>query len=165
MAPRSAGGGPLRKWDGDPAPQRLTAVYEDPDVTALRHRHRIQRRPATGTITQRFPTPFAITRSFLAEAYTEIGLAASHIEQLTGQPAGHVLQPCNSPLRSCCLDRATDPGLGAERLDRPVQGGNGNARDLRIFRNDSTMNPDSPSSDVSARLEHGPHPSGMSTRR
>jgi hypothetical protein len=92
MAPRSAGGGPLRKWDGDPALQRLTAVYEDPDVTALRHRHRIQRRPATGTITQRFPTPFAITRSFLAEAYTEIGLAARHIEQLTGQPAGHVLQ-------------------------------------------------------------------------
>ena len=45
-----------------------------------------------GTITERFPTPTPVTRSFLAEAYTEIGLAAEHIEQLTGQPAERVLQ-------------------------------------------------------------------------
>jgi len=45
-----------------------------------------------GTITERFPTPAEVTNSFLAEAYTEIGLAAGHIEQLTGQPAERVLQ-------------------------------------------------------------------------
>ena len=46
----------------------------------------------SGTITERFPTPVALTRSFLVEAYTEIGLAAGHIEQLTEQPAGHVVR-------------------------------------------------------------------------
>ena len=45
-----------------------------------------------GTITQRFPAPAPITRSFLTQAYTDIGLAAAHIEQLTGQPAERVLQ-------------------------------------------------------------------------
>ena len=46
----------------------------------------------SGTITERFPTPVALTRSFLVEAYTEIGLATGHIEQLTEQPAGHVVR-------------------------------------------------------------------------
>ena len=45
-----------------------------------------------GTITERFPTPVEITLSFLTEAYTQIGLAAGHIEQLTGQRADRLLQ-------------------------------------------------------------------------
>ena len=85
-------GGPPPKRDGAPAQARLAALYDDPDVTALLHQHRIPTRPMAGTITQRFPTPTPVTRSFLTEAYIEIGLAAGHIEQLTGQPAGHVLQ-------------------------------------------------------------------------
>ena len=85
-------GGAPRKGDNDRALRRLTALYQDPDVAALLRRHRIPERPIPGTITQRFPTPAPITRSFLAEAYTEIGLAAEHIEQLTGQPAERVLQ-------------------------------------------------------------------------
>jgi len=81
------------KRAGDPAAlKRLAALYEDPDVTALLQRHGIPERPVAGTITQRFPTPSPIPSTFLAEAYTEIGLAAGHIEQLTGQPAERVLQ-------------------------------------------------------------------------
>lgn len=85
-------GGAARKRDNDRALRRLTALYQDPDVAALLRRHRIPEQPIPGTITQRFPTPIPINRSFLVEAYTEIGLAAGHIEQLTGQPAERVLQ-------------------------------------------------------------------------
>ena len=84
-------GGPPRRKGGDPAQQRLAALYDDSEVAALLRRHRIPRRPQGGTIAQRFPTPVRITRSFLSAAYAEIGLAASHIEQLTGQPAERVL--------------------------------------------------------------------------
>ena len=55
-------GGAPRKRDGDPAHARLTALYHDPDVTALLRQHRIPARPMAGTITQRFPTPAPITR-------------------------------------------------------------------------------------------------------
>jgi len=85
-------GGPPPKRAGAPAQARLAALYDDPDVTALLHQHHIPTRPMAGAITQRFPTPTPVTRSFLTEAYIEIGLAAGHIEQLTGQPAGRVLQ-------------------------------------------------------------------------
>jgi transposase-like protein len=80
------------KRDGDRALRRLTALYQDPDVTALLRQHRIPERPVAGTITQRFPTPTPISRSFLTTAYGEIGLATAHIEQLTGQPAERILQ-------------------------------------------------------------------------
>lgn len=85
-------GGPPRNRDENTALQRLAALYQDPDVEALLRRYRVPARPIAGTITERFPAPIEITRSFLAEAYTEIGLAAGHIEQLTGQPAEHVLR-------------------------------------------------------------------------
>jgi hypothetical protein len=85
-------GGAPRKRGGDQALRRLTALYQDPDVVALLQRHRIPARPAAGTITDGFPTPVALTRSFLIDAYIEIGLASGHTEQLTGQPAEQVLQ-------------------------------------------------------------------------
>lgn len=85
-------GGAPHKRDGDRALRRLTALYQDPDVTALLRQHRIPERPVAGTITQRFPTPTPITRSFLTTAYGEIGLATAHIEQLTGQAAERILQ-------------------------------------------------------------------------
>ncbi len=75
-----------------PVARTSAALYQDRDVTALLGRHRIPQQPAAGTITERFPTPLEVTRSFLTEAYTEIGLAAGHIELLTGQPAEHILQ-------------------------------------------------------------------------
>ena len=55
-------GGAPRKRAQRPRPARLTALYLDPDVAALLHRHRIPARPMAGTITQRFPTPAPITR-------------------------------------------------------------------------------------------------------
>ena len=70
---------------------RLTALYQDAEVTALLRRYRIPRRHQPGTITDRFPHPYRPTAGFLDAAYTGIGLAASHIEQLTGHPADQIL--------------------------------------------------------------------------
>jgi len=70
---------------------RLTALYRDPDVTALLRRYRIPRRHQPGTITGRFPTAHRPTAAFLRAAYTDTGLAAAHTEQLTGYPADQIL--------------------------------------------------------------------------
>jgi transposase/lambda repressor-like predicted transcriptional regulator len=70
---------------------RLTALYADPEITAMLRRHRIPRREQPGSITERFPDAAPVTESFLRKAYLEIGLAATHIEQLTGQPAERIL--------------------------------------------------------------------------
>jgi hypothetical protein len=69
----------------------LTALYSDPEITALLHRRRIPRRHRPGGITGRFPTPARITPGFRRAAYLDIELAAGHIEQLTGHPAEQVL--------------------------------------------------------------------------
>ena len=45
-------GGPPRKRGGDQALQRLTALYQDPDVAALLQRHRIPTRPEAGPAAQ-----------------------------------------------------------------------------------------------------------------
>ena len=54
-------------------------------------RHHIPHREEPGSIADRFPVATPITEDFLREAYLEIGLAATHIEQLTGQPAERIL--------------------------------------------------------------------------
>lgn len=89
-------GGPPRSRTDPPTRQRLAALYADPDVEKLLQRHQIPVRPAGGPITQRFPEPMDISAAFLAEAYTDIGLSAEHIEQITGQPAGRILQMLHS---------------------------------------------------------------------
>ena len=63
--PVRRGGAPSQP-DNAHALQRLTALYQDPDVVALLREHHIPERPMAGTITQRFPTPALITRTFLA---------------------------------------------------------------------------------------------------
>jgi hypothetical protein len=60
-------------------------------VQALLRAHRIPRRTIVGGIAERFPRPLGLTRKFLTRAYQDIGLSATHIEQLTGQPAERVL--------------------------------------------------------------------------
>ena len=93
---------PLRPLGGDIDP-RLTALYRDVEVTALLRRYRIPRRHQPGTITERFPSPYRPTDAFLNAAYTGIGLAASHIEQLTGYPADQILDALHHhgiPVRS-----------------------------------------------------------------
>lgn len=82
--------GPSRR-PADPDAARLSALYADPEVHALLRAHRIPRRPIVGGIAERFPKPFPLTRRLLTRAYQDIGLSATHIEQLTGQPAERVL--------------------------------------------------------------------------
>ena len=84
-------GGPPPRHPVDDVDPRLTALYADPEITALLRRHRIPRRNRPGTITERFPTAAAVTETFLREAYLDIGLATTHIEQLTGQPMERIL--------------------------------------------------------------------------
>ena len=84
-------GGPPPRHPVDDVDPRLTALYADPEITALLRRHRIPRRNRPGTITERFPTAAAVTETFLREAYVDIGLATTHIEQLTGQPMERIL--------------------------------------------------------------------------
>jgi hypothetical protein len=89
--PVRRGGPPPRHAVDDEVDPRLTALYADPEITALLRRHRIPRRNRPGTITERFPTAAPVTEAFLREAYLDIGLAATHIEQLTGQPMERIL--------------------------------------------------------------------------
>ena len=62
-----------------------------PQITALLRRNRIPGRNQPGTITERRPTAAPVTKAFLREAYVDIGLATTHIEQLTGQPMERIL--------------------------------------------------------------------------
>ena len=69
---------------------------------------------------KRFPPPCRITLPFLSAAYTEIGVAASHIEQLTGQPAERVLLLLHPrtgqrsrPAVPCSPDRRRGSGTGS----------------------------------------------------
>ena len=86
-------GGPTttRRPEDTAIDSRLTALYQDDEVTALLRRYRIPRRHQPGSITDRFPRPYRPNAGFLDAAYTGIGLAASHIEQLTGYPADQIL--------------------------------------------------------------------------
>jgi hypothetical protein len=110
--PVRRGGPPARRPTADVIDPRLTALYADPEITALLRRHRIPRRNYPGTITERFPTAVTLTETFLRSAYLDIGLATTHIEQLTGQPASQIADhlrhhhiPIRPPGRSPWLQR------------------------------------------------------------
>jgi hypothetical protein len=87
--------GPSRR-PAAPDAARLTALYGDPEVLALLRAHRIPRRSIGGGIAERFPQPIPLTGPFLTAAYQDIGLSATHIEQLTGQPTERVLAELRS---------------------------------------------------------------------
>ena len=89
--PVRRGGSPPRTPSRATIDPRLTALYADPEITTMLRRHRIPRREQPGSIIDRFPEAAPVTQSFLREAYLQIGLAATHIEQLTGQPAERIL--------------------------------------------------------------------------
>ena len=65
--------------------------WADRSARSWLRRHRIPRRNRPGTITERFPTAAPVTEAFLREAYVDIGLATTYIEQLTGQPMERIL--------------------------------------------------------------------------
>jgi len=69
----------------------LREFYDDAEVTALLRRLGLPRRRTPGPLAERFPEPIRPSVELLRDAYEQVGLAAGHIELLTGQPAGQVL--------------------------------------------------------------------------
>ena len=94
--PVRPGGGHPRQPRREPPDPLLEALYSDDDVQALLRRHRIPARPAAGPIADRFPVRPPLTRRLLREAYQTTGLAARHIELLTGHPADQILDALHS---------------------------------------------------------------------
>ena len=113
-------GGPPRRLECPDSEQLLTALYTDPDVTALLTAHHVPRRPDPGSVTDRFPTPAPLTAALLREAYTGIGLAARHIELLTGQPAGQILDTLHA-LEITVRRSGLSPWLVRQRHHLPRQ--------------------------------------------
>jgi hypothetical protein len=69
----------------------VEALYADPLVRQTLARHHIARRPAGGSIWQRFPDPVPVSAELAEELYLACGLGVRHIELLTGQPAQTIL--------------------------------------------------------------------------
>jgi hypothetical protein len=83
---------------GGPRPRRgpaeielIDALYADQTVRHALGRHGIPARPPGGPIWQRFPVPLQLSPQLAEELYAGCGLAARHIELLTGQPSQTVL--------------------------------------------------------------------------
>jgi hypothetical protein len=83
---------------GGPRPRRgpaeielINALYADETVRHALVRHGIPSRPPGGPIWQRFPVPLQLSSQLAEELYVGCGLAARHIELLTGQPSQTVL--------------------------------------------------------------------------
>jgi hypothetical protein len=70
----------------------VDALYAEPLVRQSLARHGVAPRPAGGPIWLRFPVPVPLSPELLAELYLQCGLAARHIELLTGQPSQTVLR-------------------------------------------------------------------------
>lgn len=81
-------------------PATTPGALRRPGLETLLHRHQIPLRASGGTITQRFPDPTDINAAILVEAYTDTGLSAEHIEQLTGQPRNASCSCCTAPRNS-----------------------------------------------------------------
>jgi len=113
----------------------IDALYAEPLVQRALSRHGIARHPAGGSISQRFPVPLPVSRELAEELYVGCGLAARHIELLTGQPAHTVFRL----LKAHDIPRRTAggrtpfmrrwragvigaPGAGGQRLQRPGRG-------------------------------------------
>lgn len=69
----------------------LDQLYDDRQIRAVVRRHRIAPVRAPGPIADRFPEPAALSPDLLRSLYSDIGLAARHIELLTGQPEEQIL--------------------------------------------------------------------------
>lgn len=82
-------GGPTPE-DGPAEIELINALYADPDVRHALERHAVPEVPAGGPIWQRFPIPLTVSDELARDLYESCGLATSHIELLTGQPADTV---------------------------------------------------------------------------
>jgi hypothetical protein len=70
----------------------VEALYADALVRQALARYQIAPRPAGGPIWERFPIPVAVSPQLAEELYDACGLAARHIELITGQPAQTILR-------------------------------------------------------------------------
>jgi hypothetical protein len=94
-------GGPLPSH-GPADIKLIDALYADPGVQRTLARYGLPAAPAGGPIWQRFPVPARIEADLAAELYVSCGLATTHIELLTGQPAasiGRLLRAAGVTLR------------------------------------------------------------------
>jgi hypothetical protein len=74
-----------------PAKIRLVReLYADECVQGALARHKIDPVPAGAPIWQRFPQPVPLTQRLVTDLYCGCGLAFSHVELITGQPASTV---------------------------------------------------------------------------
>lgn len=72
---------------GPTAIELIDALYSDDDVQHAIERHGLPRVPPGGPLWQRFAAPFRLTSELAEELYVSCGLALTHIELLSGQPA------------------------------------------------------------------------------
>jgi hypothetical protein len=84
-------GGP-RPGRGPAEIELIDALYADETVRHALGRHGIPSRPPGGPIWQRFPVPLGLSPQLAEELYVGCGLAARHIELLTGQPSQTVFR-------------------------------------------------------------------------
>ena len=68
----------------------IRALYADPDVRRTLARYGVPPVTGVGPIWRRFPVPVGLSAELAAELYESCGLATTHIELLTGQPAASV---------------------------------------------------------------------------
>ncbi len=97
------------RMGGDRAPrlgpaqiELIEALNGDPEVRRILARHGCQAVPAGGPIWRRHPAPEHLSADLATELYESCGLATTHIELLTGQPAatvGRLLRNAGVPLR------------------------------------------------------------------
>ena len=100
--PVRSGGPPRADAEYDEI-ELIKALYADPYLTAARARHKIPEVPPGGSITERFPRPIPLNTDLLHDLYVGCGLAVTHIELLTGNPAQTVcrlLRAHGIPLRA-----------------------------------------------------------------
>jgi transposase len=113
----------------------IDALYADPLVQHALSRHGIARYPPGGSIWQRFPVPLPVSRELAEELYVGCGLAARHIELLTGQPAHTVFRLLKAHgiarrtaggrtpfMRRWRAGVTGAPGAGGQRLQCPGRG-------------------------------------------
>jgi transposase len=94
----------------------LHELYADPEVVALLRRYGLPRRSRPGPLAMRFPEPIRPNAGLLRDAYEGVGLAAAHIELLTGQPADQILDALHQ------AGIAVRHGYGASPWRRRLQG-------------------------------------------
>ena len=68
----------------------IRELYADERVQAALAQHKIAPVPAGAPIWQRFPEPVPLTQRLVTDLYWSCGLAFSHVELITGQPASTV---------------------------------------------------------------------------